>query len=174
MLLRIGGLFLACLLLVACGSSEFDPVGVLESRPVKLDGEQVALDPGQVDCGTRAELWDVTLLGGDGRAVARLTKKGRDLQFSDDIQIGDPAVGVPYAQIHGTFPIKVLKMGSVRDEDEWDKVVEAKVAVAIDHACFQNNPLVLLGIKHGQFDPSANPVFRVKLDRYWLVDQTIH
>jgi len=175
MLLRIGGLSLLGLLLSACGSSDFDPVGVLESRPVTLDGEQVILDPAQVECGVREELWNVTSLGGaEGRAVARLTKKGRDLQFSDDVQIGDPAIGLPYAQIHGSFPVKVLKMGSVRDEDQWDKLVDAKVGVAIDGACFQGAPLVMLGIRHGQFDPTTNPVFRVKLDREWMVDRAVH
>ena len=92
--LRICGATLACLMLAGCGPSGFDLNGVLESRPVRLDGEQVVLDQGQVECGTHEDLWTIEPLG-DGRALGRLTKKGRDLQFSDDIQIGDPAVGVP-------------------------------------------------------------------------------
>ena len=160
-------------MLAGCGSGEFSANGVLESHPVQLDGEQVALDPGQVDCGAHEDLWDVTPLG-DGRAVARLTKKGRDLQFSDDVQIGDPAVGVPYVQIHGTFPVKVFQVSSVRDEDAYTKLAEVKLTVRIDHSCFQSNPPVLMGIRHGQFDPSASPVFRFKLDGEWMVDQIVH
>src|SRR6185312_14853638 len=119
-LLRTSAAFLAFLTLGGCGSGEFSPNGTLESRPVQLDGEQVVLDQGQVDCGAHEELWDIAPLG-DGRSVGRLTQKGRDLQFSDDVQIGDPVVGVPYVQIHGTFSLRVNQTGSVRDEDEWAK-----------------------------------------------------
>jgi hypothetical protein len=164
---------LACLMLVGCGSGGFDSSGLLESRPVRLDGEQVVLNPEQVECGAREDLWNVAPMG-DGRAVARLTAKGRNLQFSDDVQIGDPVVGVPYAQIHGSFQVKVIQPGSVRDEDAFNKVADAKVGVQIDHKCFQGNPLVVMGVRHGRFDQSANPVFRFKLDNEWLVDQVIH
>ena len=171
--LRIGGACLALLMLMGCGGGGFDPNAALESRPVRLDGEQVTLYQEQVDCGAREDLWTITPIG-DGRAVARLTKKGRNLQFNDDVQIGDPVIGLPYVQLHGSFPVKVMQMGAVRDEDEWTKLADAKVGVAIDHSCFQANPPVLLGIRHGQFDQSANPVFRFKLDHEWLVDQVIH
>jgi len=140
---------------------------------VQLDGEQVVLDQGQVDCGAREDLWTITPMG-EGRALGRLTPKGRNLQFSDDVQIGDPAVGVPYAQLHGTFPIKVQQSGSVRDEDEFTKSAEAKVGVRIDHSCFQGPLPTLMGIRHGQFDPSTSPVFRFKLDGQWTVDRVLH
>ncbi len=172
-LLRISGAFLAFLMLGGCGSGEFSANGALEAHPVQLDGEQVVLDQGQVDCGAHEDLWDIAPLG-DGRAVARLTKKGRDLQFSDDVQIGDPVVGFPYVQIHGTFPVKVFQVGSVRDEDQYTKLADARVTVRIDHGCFLNSPPILMGIRHGQFDPSASPVFRFKLDGEWTVDKIIH
>ena len=111
---------------------------------------------------------------GNGRALGRLTKKGRELQFSDDIQIGDPAVGAPYVQLHGSFPVNVIQAGSVRDEDEWTKSADAKVAVRINHSCFQAAPPDLMGIRHGQFDQSTNPVFRFKLDGEWQVDGVVH
>lgn len=171
--LRIGGACLACLVLSGCGGGGFDLAGVLESRPVQLDGEQVVLDQGQVDCGTREDLWTIAPMG-DGRALGRLTQKGRNLQFSDDVQIGDPAVGTPYAQVHGTFPVKVQQSGSVRDEDEWTKSGDAKVGVKIDHSCFQGSLPNLMGIRHGQFDPSTSPVFRFKLDGQWTVDRVLH
>ena len=70
---------------------------------------------------------------GEGRALGRLTKKGRDLQFSDDVQIGDPAVGAPYVQIHGTFPVRVFQIDSVRDEDAYTKLAEVKLTVGFGH-----------------------------------------
>ena len=171
--LRIGGALLACLTLAGCGNSGFDLTAVLESHPVKLDGEQVILYPEQVDCGVREDLWTISPLG-DGRSLGRLTTKGRDLQFSDDVQVGDPAVGTPYVQLHGSFGIKVMQPGSVHDEDDWDKTADAKVGVKIDHSCFQAYPPILMGIRHGQFDLSVNPVFRFKLDGEWLPDKVIH
>ncbi len=172
-LLRISGAFLAFLMLGACGSGEFSANGALEAHPVQLDGEQVVLDQGQVDCGAHEDLWDITPLG-DGRSVGRLTKKGRDLQFSDDVQIGDPVVGYPYVQIHGTFPVKVFQVGAVREEDQYTKQADARVTVGINHGCFQNSPPTLMGIRHGQFDLSASPVFRFRLDGAWTVDKVIH
>jgi hypothetical protein len=171
--LRIFGTTLAGLMLAGCGPSGFDPAGVLESRPVRLDSEQVVLTPEQVDCGTREDLWTISPLG-DGRSFGRLTQKGRNLQFNDDIQIGDPVVGVPYVQLHGSFPVKVIQTGSIRDEDEWTKSADVKVAVRIDHSCFQTNPPMLMGIRHGQFDPSSSPAFRFKLDTDWQVDRVVH
>jgi len=164
---------LAGVMLAGCGGGGFDPNGILESRPVRLDGEQVILIPEQVDCGAHEDLWNIAPLG-DGRAIARLTQKGRDLQFSDDVQIGDPAIGSPYAQIHGSFPLKVIQPGSSHDEDAVTKLANAKVGVAIDHSCFRNSPPVLMGIHHGKFDQSTNPIFRFKLENEWLVDQVIH
>ena len=161
------------LMLAGCGGGGFNLAGILQSRPVRLDGEQVALDLSQVECGTHEDLWNISPLG-DGRSVGRLTQKGRDLQFSDDVQIGDPVVGVPYAQLHGSFSVRVNQTGSVRDEDEWSKQGDAKVSVKIDHRCFQSNPPVLMGVRHGQFDPSANPAFRFKLDGEWQVDHILH
>jgi hypothetical protein len=164
---------LAGLILAGCGPGGFDPNGILQSRPVRLDGEQIVLNPGQLECGAHEDLWTVASLG-DDRSVARLNQKARDLQFSDDVQIGEPGIVTPYAQIHGSFPVKVVQVGSVRDEDAFTKTADAKIAVLIDHSCFQNNPPVLMGVRHGKFDPSTNPVFRFKLDGDWSVDQIVH
>jgi len=140
---------------------------------VRLDGEQVMFDPGQIECGVREELWVVRSLG-DTRSVAQLTQKGRSLQFSDDVHMGELPGGTPYVQLHGSFPVQVLRMGSVRDQDEFTKLADAKIGVKINHACFGSPLPILMGIKHGQFDPSTNPVFRFKLDGEWTADQVIH
>ena len=83
-------------------------------------------------------------------------------------------MGVPYVQLRGTFPVKVIQAGPVHDEDEWTKSGEAKVVVRIDHSCFHASPPALMGIRHGQFDPSTSPVFRFKLDGEWQVDRIVH
>ena len=165
--------FLACLLLAGCGGGGFDVNGLLESRPLRLDGEQVMLSGDALECGAREDLWTVTSLG-DQRSVGRLSQKARDLQFSDDVQIGDPVVSYPYAQIRGSFSVAVLQVGSIRDEDAFTKVADAKVGVKIDHSCFQSSLPLVMGIKHGQFSRSTNPVFRFKMDGEWMVDQIIH
>jgi len=165
---------LACLMLSGCGdSNEFNPAGVLQSRPVRLDGEQVILGQEHLECGAHEDLWIIAPMG-EGRAVARLAKKARDLQFSDDVQIGDPVIGAPYAQLRGSFPVNVIRIGSVRDEDAYTKLADVKVSVKIGHSCFQNNPPLLMGIRHGRFDQSRNPVFRFRLDGGWQADQVIH
>lgn len=164
---------LACLALAGCGGGGFDVNGLLEAHPLRLDGEQVVLSGEALDCGTREDLWTVSSLGGE-RSVGRLSQKARDLQFSDDVQIGDTAVGAPYAQIRGSFSVKALQVGSIRDEDVFTKLADAKVAVQIDHSCFQNGMPLLMGIKHGQFSRSTNPLFRFKMDGEWTMDQIVH
>ena len=163
----------ACLALAGCGGGGFDVNGLLESHPVRLDGEQVMLAGEALDCGAREDLWTIASLG-DDRSVGRLSQKARDLQFSDDVQIGDTVVGAPYAQIRGSFAVKVLQVGSIRDEDAYTKLADAKVGVQINHSCFQNSMPLLMGIKHGQFSRSANPLFRFKMDGEWTMDQIVH
>jgi hypothetical protein len=170
---KIGPGILACLFLAGCGGGGFDPNGILESHPVRLDGEQVMLRSEDVDCGAREELWTVTPAG-DGTAVARLTQKARDLQFGDDVRIGEPGITVPYAQLRGSFSVKILQAGSIHDDDAFTKRADLKVGVRIDHSCFQNFLPVLMGIRKGQFSASTNPIFRFKMDGEWMLDQILH
>ena len=156
--------------LAGCGGNGFDPNGLLESHPVRLDGEQIVLNTTQVECGAQNDLWTVTPMG-DGRSLGRLTQKGRDLQFGDDIQIVSPN---PFAQVRGAFPLKVLQGGTIQDSDAFTKTMEAKVGVRIDHKCFQDSMPVLMGIRHGEFTSAANTVFRFKLENEWQFDQIIH
>ena len=69
---------------------------------------------------------------------------------------------------------RVMQDGETRDEDPLTKVYSAKVGVLIAHSCFQNKPPILMGIRHGQFDPSVKAVFRLKLEADWLVTEVIH
>jgi len=156
--------------LADCGGNGFEANGLLEGRPVRLDGEQIVLSSTQVDCGAQNDLWTVTPMG-DGRSLGRLTQKGRDLQFGDDIQIVAPS---PYAQVRGSFPLRVLQGGTVQDSDAFTKTMDAKVGVRIDHKCFQDSLPVLMGIRHGEFTASTNTVFRFKLENEWQFDQILH
>ena len=108
---------------------------------------------------------------GEARSLGRLTQKGRDLQFGDDIQIVPPT---PYAQVRGSFSLKVLQVGTIQDSDAFTKIAEAKVGVRIDHKCFQDNLPILMGIRHGEFTASTSTVFRFKLENEWQFDQIIH
>src|SRR5689334_889158 len=56
--------------LTGCGGGGFDARSTLESRPARLDGEQILLDQTQLDCGAREDLWIVSPLG-DARSVGR-------------------------------------------------------------------------------------------------------
>jgi len=170
LLLKILILLVACFALAGCGGNGFDPNGLLEGRPVRLDGEQIVLNSTQVECGAQNDLWTVTPMG-DGRSLGRLTQKGRDLQFGDDIQIVAPN---PYAQVRGSFSLRALQIGNITDSDAFTKTMEAKVGVRIDHKCFQDNFPVLMGIRHGEFTASTNTVFRFKLENEWQFDQIIH
>jgi len=168
--LKISGLLLGCLALSGCGGNGFDPNSLLEGRPVRLDGEQVVLNLSQVECGAQNDLWTITPMG-EARSLGRLTQKGRDLQFGDDIQIVPPT---PYAQVRGSFSLKVLQVGTIQDSDAFTKIAEAKVGVRIDHKCFQDNLPILMGIRHGEFTASTSTVFRFKLENEWQFDQIIH
>jgi hypothetical protein len=160
-------------ILTGCSSGPFDEGKVrylLEFQPHPLDGEQVALNPGQVDCGVTNELWETVTLGPE-RAVERLTQKARDLKFDDDIQVGE--LRLPYAQVRGSFTLQMLEVANIRDVDPKTKEVDAKVGVRMNHACF-GAPPVLMGVRHGRFTQDAVPRFRFRLESDWVYDGILH
>jgi hypothetical protein len=163
----------AALLLCGCSDGEFGEGtvrGVLESHPRQLDNEQVTLSQGQVDCGSHEDLWTVESTGTE-RWIAKLTQKGRDLHFVDDIRIGDQPM--PYTQVHGQFSLTLMSISSIRDQDPQTKVVDAKVGVKIDHSCF-STPVMLMGVHKGEFTADYPARFQLVNDGGWQLDRILH
>jgi hypothetical protein len=158
--------------LSGCGSSDFDEGAVrsqLESTPQKLSNEQVTLNDSQLDCGARTELWDPP----NGN-VARLTQKGRDLKFSDDVRLNDPEIRAPYIQVSGTFPVAVTDVSKLRDGGQGLKLADVKMGITIPHECFPT-PLPLMGVRKGKFAPDAPVVFRFQgSGKEWSLDKLMH
>lgn len=175
-------LAVSCFLTIALAgcrpSSDFNEDtarGAIESGPIKLEGEQVTLTDQQVQCGQRAEYWDPPAAVSADHTTAHLTAKGSNLKFNDDVVVHDPSSPLPFVQVRGDFPLQVDSIGSVKDgEDKTTRLVEAKVRVKIDDACFQN-PLPLMGVKHGNFSADSPVVFHLHFDDTgWHVDKVVH
>lgn len=165
--IAILGLFLS-----GCGSSDFDGdavKGLLEGNPLAVSTEQVTLTEQQVACGAQADLWDPP----NGN-VARLSQKGRDLHFTDDVRLNDPEIHQPFTQITGTFPVQVSDVSRVRDDGQGVKLADVRLGVVISQECF-TSPLPLMGIRKGQFSPDAPVVFRFQGNgKEWTLDKLIH
>jgi hypothetical protein len=170
--------FLAIVLTGCKASSDFNEDVAryaIETVPIKLEGEQVTFTDGQIQCGTQAEYWDPPLTISPDHSSAHLTPKGSGFKFADDVIIQDPSSRVPFVQVRGDFPLAVNSITAMKDgEDKTTKVVEAKVGVKIDDACFQS-PLPLMGVKHGQFSADSPVVFHMHFDDAgWHVDRVVH
>jgi hypothetical protein len=163
-----------CLALTGCGEGEFGEYQVRELLtigPKQLEGEQITLTPGQVECGEREELWVLESRGGH-RSVGRLTDAARALNFADDVQIGDTPLP-PYAQVRGKFQLQVTRVTAIRDDDSRTKTVEAKVGVEIRHSCF-GAPLPLMGVRKGNFNPDTPARFQLTLGNGWEYARILH
>jgi len=171
----VGGL---CLATIACGTkTDFDGEiarDILQAGPIKLDVEQVTLTTAQLQCVAQSELWDAPAEVSQGRTAARLTDKGRELNFTDDPVI-EPSFHQPYAQVRGAFLMQMDDPSSVRDgEEKGTKVVDAKVGIKIPHACFPN-PLPLMGVKRGNFREDTPPSFLFRLTGDgWHFEKLMH
>jgi hypothetical protein len=164
------------LILSGCNPGSFDFSKVqymVEINPISLDGEQVMLTESHIQCGVQSELWDVTQLG-PNRAVARLNQAARDLHFGDDVIIGEPGTHTPYVQIRGTFQLRVLDLGSVREEGEKVKLADVKIGVEIPHPCFRDQLPQLMAVRRGRFTQDALPTFRFRNDNDWAYDRVQH
>jgi hypothetical protein len=161
-----------------CGEGDFNwgkVQHIIEGNPFHIDAEYVMLDQGLVDCGVQEDLWDQPppMKGVPGEhVVARLTDKGRALKFSDDVQIGD--MRQPYVQIRGDFNLLALDIKSDRNgPDPNSKLVEVRLGVKIDHTCFPN-PLLVMGVRKGNFTQDYNPVLLFRYDNAWQLDRIMH
>ena len=162
---------IATLCLSGCGTPDFDEgsvKGQLEGTPQNLSNEQVVLNEGQLDCGTKNELWDPP----NGN-VARLLQKGRDLKFTDDVRLNDPEIRVPYTQVSGTFPVAVTDV-KLRDASPGVKMADVRLGITIQNECFPA-PLPLMGVRKGKFSPEAPVVFRFQgSGKEWSLDKLMH
>ena len=174
LLSAVFGLFLAS---AGCASkSDFNEAVakvVLEANAVHLDGEQVTFASKELNCGVQSELWDTPAEVSKDRTTARLTSKGRDLNFGDDLVIEPNRP--PYAQVRGSFSLELGEVSGIRDgETDGTKVVEAKAGVRVQHACFPN-PLPLMGVKHGDFREDAPVSFLFRRgDVGWSLEKLVH
>ncbi len=171
--------FCLAVVLAGCSSkSDFNEdlaKDAIESGPMKLEGEQVTFTDAQIQCGVQAEYWDPPQAISPEHSSAALTAKGRNLKFNDDVVIHDASSPVPFVQVRGDFPLAVASITAIKNgEDNSTKLVEAKVGVKIDDACFPG-PLPLMGVKHGNFSVDSPVVFHLHLDETgWHVDKLVH
>lgn len=173
-------LVFCCIVLWGCRpSSEFNEDtarGAIEADKMKLEGEQVMLSDSQIQCGIQSELWDPPTSLSPDHTTAHLTSKARDLKFNDDVIIKDPSSRAAYVQVRGEFPLQVDSIVAIKDgEDNHDKVVEARAGIKMDNPCFQS-PLLLMGVRHGNFSAESPVVFHIHFDENngWHVDKLIH
>jgi hypothetical protein len=171
-----------CLAFVLSGckpSSDFnDDVakGAIEAGKMNLEGEQVVLNDSSLQCGIQSELWDPPITLSSDHTTAHLTSKARDLKLNDDVIVHDPSSRVAFVQVRGEFPLLVDSIVSIKDgEDKNAKVVEAKVSIKIDNACFPN-PLPMMGVRHGNFSADSPVVLHIHFDETggWRVDKLVH
>jgi hypothetical protein len=157
--------------LAGCGSSDFDNdavKGQLEGTPLAVSTEQVLLTDAQVACGAQTELWDAPTGN-----LARLSQKGRDLKFTDDVRLNDPDIHQPYIQVTGTFPVQVSEVSRLRDEGG-KKLADVKLGLTVAQECF-TAPLPLMGVRKGKFTPDAPVVFQfVGSGKEWTLDKLLH
>jgi len=174
----LSSVFGLCLVSVACGDkNQFDEgvaKDILEANAVNLDGEQVTITTGQLDCGVQSELWEPPAQVSQDRTTARLTSKGRDLNFGDSPAI-ETKFHQPYAQVRGAFSLEVDGVSGIRDgETAGTKLVDAKASIKLQDACFPN-PLPIMGVKHGEFREDAPVSFLFsKSDDGWRLEKLVH
>jgi hypothetical protein len=166
------------LISAGCGEGDFNygKIGhLIQNSPMRLDAEYVMLSGGQLDCGVQEDLWEKPpeLKGIPGeRSTARLTDKGRNLKFSDDVNIGD--MRQPYVQVRGDFNLQAIDIQSEHDGPEpGTKLVDVKLGVKIDHSCF-GGPLIMLGVRKGNFSEDYSPVLKFRFNNGWEFDKFVH
>ncbi len=165
------------LVLASCGWGPFNEgrcANAINGSPIRLDGEQVLLTKQQVDCGVNNDLWEPPQDLGSERSTAHLVARGQALKFGDDVIVAEPGQGRPYVQVRGEFPVQVLEIVNMRDNEPGVKLIEVRLGIIVQHSCFAT-PLPLMGVRKGKFTQDVNPVVRLKQDGdSWIVDRLVH
>jgi hypothetical protein len=172
--LRLSAVVGLAVITVSCGNNNgFDAKSILEAAPVSLQGEQLTLSMSDVECGAQADLWESPSQVSQERSTARLSSKGRALNFSDDVTM--ELNSRPYIQVSGAFPLQVIEVKEIAEGSENNtKLVTARVGVKIQHACFQN-PLPVMGVKRGNFQHDTAASFLLRLTKEtWKVEKIVH
>jgi hypothetical protein len=164
--------------LTGCGPNDFNDgkaANMIEGNTLRLDAEYAMLTGQQYDCGIEEDLWERPLqpMGLPGQiGTARLTQKGRDLKFSDDVSVGDKRY--PYVQVNGDFNMKVIDIVADKDgPDQFSRLVETHVGVLIQHTCFLT-ALPLMGVRKGQFTQDYSPVLFFRYNNGWSIEKVVH
>lgn len=165
-----------CLLVTACGH-DFDGEAIRAGteKPVQLDREQVSMSYDQVLCGVKNELWEGDSAEmGQPQTSYRLTQKGRDLLFSDDVYPNGAGYLTPYTQVRGKCSLQLGQVVAISNGNDGGKLVQAKLAVRIPHACFAA-ALPIMGVRKGKFAPDVAPILKYEEDENgWLPTELVH
>lgn len=165
-----------CVFVTACGH-EFDGEAIQSGagKPAELDREQVSMSYEQLLCGVKNELWESdTAETGQPQTSYRLTQKGRDLQFSDDIYPSGAGYTTPYTQVRGKFKLFLGQVIAITNGPDHAKLVQAKLSVKIPHPCFAT-ALPIMGVRKGKFTPDAAPVLKYEEDESgWQLTELVH
>ena len=145
-----------------------------EGRPYQLDSEQVSLTFDQVNCGIKDDLWETASADSGQQTRYRLTQKGRDLQFSDDVYSNGPGYRTPYAQVRGKFYLSLSQIIGITDGAEGANLIQGKVGVKIPHECFPT-PLPLMAVRNGTFTPEVAPTLKYEnTEEGWYPTGPVH
>ena len=167
---------IACLCATACGKKSVTEIlqQRAEAKPVQLDSEQVSLTAEQLNCGVNNDLWDSAPPEAGAQASYRLTDKGRDLQFSDNVYASGSGFSTPYVQVRGKFNLQIIRIAEVSDTNDGSKLAQAQIGVKIAHPCFAAS-LPLMGVRKGKFSPDALPSLRFEpAEDSWEPVELIH
>jgi hypothetical protein len=148
--------------------------GAAQAEPFQLDSEQVSMSAAQLACGVNDELWDAPSVGPD-RSISHLQKKGRDLNFSDDVSSDELGHLLPYTQVRGKFPLQMDQVVSIKDgEDKDTKIVQAKVGIKVAEPCF-DTPLYIMGTRKGQYHDELPATLQYeRYDVGWHLTKILH
>ncbi len=130
---------------------------------------------GQLLCGVKNELWESeNAETGQPQTSYRLTQKGRDLQFSDDVYASGPGYSTPYTQVRGKFSLLLGQVITISNGNDYAKLVQAKLSVKIPHPCFAA-ALPIMGVRKGKFTSDAAPVLKYEEDESgWHLTELMH